>query len=323
MEIKEIQQKLNDELSKRKYGSRPDELYEPIRYFLNLGGKRLRPLLCLLSYSLFKDDIEEAIEPAIGIELFHNFTLLHDDIMDEAPLRRGKATIHEKWNSHIAILSGDAMFVKSCQSVSSVDPSILKTVLNGFNRTALEVCEGQQMDMNFETSDSVNVEDYLEMIRLKTAVLLGFSLELGAIIAGQDESISKKLYQIGMNAGIGFQIKDDYLDVFGEKDKFGKQLGGDIIANKKTYLLLKANELSKGKEKEELEKWINASNFDESEKVQAIISLYKSLKIDELSLGIANEYFQKARASLVEMNISENSKTRLISFLETLINRDH
>lgn len=323
MQIKSLQNQINEALVKREYGSHPPELYEPIRYFINLGGKRLRPILCLLSHQMFKDDYLEAFEAALGIELFHNFTLLHDDIMDEAPMRRGRQTVHEKWNNHIAILSGDTLFVKSYQSIAAVSPKILPSVLSAFNRTALEVCEGQQIDMNFESRDDVTVDEYLEMIRLKTAVLLGFSLELGALIAGADDDRIDQLRSIGVNAGIGFQLKDDLLDVFGEQQKVGKQLGGDIISNKKTFLLLKALEMANDDQKQALEHWLKLEEFDENEKVNAVKGIFTELEVDKLTGKLVNNYFDRSLKLLKSLTIAEEKKQALIEFLTSLMQREH
>ena len=240
---------IEKEISKQKFGNEPDSLYEPIRYIMNIGGKRLRPLLTLLSYSLYKEDAEKIVSYAVGVEAFHNFTLMHDDIMDNATLRRGKATVHEKWNTNTAILSGDVMLVSVYDLFLGIEDSMLKQVLKTFNRCAAQVCEGQQWDMEFETREDVTQDEYIEMTRRKTAVLLGFSLELGAILAGAPQEDQRLLRNFGINAGIGFQLKDDWLDVFADKDKLGKQIGGDIVANKKTFLLLKALELAEGNQK--------------------------------------------------------------------------
>lgn len=322
MEIKSLQNQINDALSKREYGEHPSELYEPIRYFIGLGGKRLRPVLCILSHYMFSEENLESFEPALGIELFHNFTLLHDDIMDEAPLRRGKATVHEKWNSHIAILSGDAMLVKAYQSIVSVPVEIMPDVLSAFNRTGLEVCEGQQYDMNFESRNDVTVDEYLEMIRLKTAVLLGFSIELGGIIAKIDQERIEQLRSIGINAGLGFQLKDDLLDVFGEKEKVGKQVGGDIISNKKTFLLLKALELANNAQRKELEHWIGLKDFDEKEKVESVKNIFLEIGIDKITQSIVDNYFDRSMNLLNSFSVSEQRKKPLMSFLNNLMNRD-
>ena len=257
------------EIKKQTFGSQPKSLYEPIRYIMLLGGKRLRPLLAMLSYSLYRSDPEKIVKYAITIEAFHNFTLLHDDIMDKAPLRRGKATVHEKWNVNTAILSGDVMLVKVYDQFLDLDGDVLKEVLRIFNQCAAEVCEGQQWDMEFETKTKVTEAQYIEMIRLKTAVLLGFSLELGALLANANSEERQALKEFGTNIGIGFQLKDDLLDVYADKNKFGKQVGGDILANKKTYLLIKAKEKARGKDKQELEQWLAAKKFDKQKKVKA------------------------------------------------------
>jgi geranylgeranyl diphosphate synthase, type II len=322
MEIKSLQSQINEALQKKEYGVYPPELYDPIRYFIDLGGKRLRPILCILSHYMFSDDHLEAFEASLGVELFHNFTLMHDDIMDEAPIRRGKATVHEKWNSHIAILSGDTMFIKAYQSIAAVHAEILTDVLLTFNKAGIEVCEGQQIDMNFENRSDVTVEEYLEMIRLKTAVLLGFSMELGGIIAKTSLEKREQLRSVGVNAGLGFQLKDDLLDVFGEQAKVGKQVGGDIISNKKTFLLLKALELSSPKQKEILNYWLSLKEFDESEKVQAVKKIYEDLNIYSITHDLVNSYFERSLQLLSSLNISEDRKQPLVQFLDNLMKRD-
>ncbi|MBI1768698.1 MAG: polyprenyl synthetase family protein [Bacteroidetes bacterium] len=286
-----------------------------------LGGKRLRPMLTLLSYSLYKNDVEKIIQYAVAVEAFHNFTLLHDDIMDQAPLRRGKKTVHEKWNVNTAILSGDVMVVKVYEMFLGLEESKLKAVLKIFNPCAAEVCEGQQWDMEFETKPKVTEQQYLEMIRQKTAVLLGFSLELGAALAGASETDQKALRDFGTNIGIGFQLKDDLLDVYANKKKFGKQVGGDIIANKKTFLLIKALEKAKGNQKKELGKWLSSKKFDQGNKVKAITSIYNELDIRALTEKKMNYYFNRGFANL--NRLSKNKKANsLIEFTKNLINRE-
>ena len=226
------------ELGKIEYPNSPSKLYQPIEYVMGLGGKRMRPILLLMAYQLFDENIEKAIPPALGIEIFHNFTLLHDDIMDNAPIRRGQQTVHEKWDNNVAILSGDTMLVQVYQLLSDVDKSIVKEVLSVFNKAATQVCEGQQWDMDFETQENVQLADYMKMIENKTAVLLAASLQIGGITAGASKESQNNLYHFGLNMGIAFQLKDDLLDAFGNPDEFGKQIGGDIKANKKTFLLL-------------------------------------------------------------------------------------
>ncbi len=321
MKFEEYRKLIEAEIKKQKFGSQPPSLYEPIRYIMALGGKRLRPLLTVLSYSLYKKDVKKIIPYAVAVEAFHNFTLLHDDIMDQAPLRRGKATVHEKWNVNTAILSGDVMLVKVYEMFLGLEEKKLKAVLRIFSQCAAEVCEGQQWDMEFETKKKVTELQYIKMIWQKTAVLLGFSLELGALLADASESDQKALREFGINIGIGFQLKDDLLDVYADKKKFGKQVGGDIIANKKTFLLIKALEKAKGKTKTELENWLGAKKFDKRKKVSAVTSIYNELKIDELTEKKANHFFEKGFNNL--SSLSKNKKVNsLIEFTRDLIDRE-
>ncbi len=311
---------IEQEIKNQPFGSQPKSLYEPIRYIMSLGGKRLRPLLALLSYSLYKNDPEKIVKYATTIEAFHNFTLLHDDIMDKAPLRRGKATVHEKWNVNTAILSGDVMLVKVYDQFLDLDGEMLREVLRIFNQCAAEVCEGQQWDMEFETKTKVAEAQYIEMIRLKTAVLLGFSLELGALLAKASKEDRLALKEFGTNIGIGFQLKDDLLDVYADKNKFGKQVGGDILANKKTYLLIKAKEKARGKDKEELEQWLSAKKFNKQKKIKAVTTLYDTLGIAQLTERKIEEYFNKGFQQLDKLKDS-SQKQQLISFTQNLITR--
>ncbi len=308
------------EIKKQKFGAEPKSLYEPIRYIMGLGGKRLRPLLTLLSYSLYKNDPDKIVRYATAVEAFHNFSLLHDDIMDNAPLRRGKATVHEKWNVNTAILSGDVMLVKVYDLFLSLDEKKLKAVLKAFNICAAEVCEGQQWDMEYETKSKVSQAEYIKMIRLKTAVLLGFSLELGAILGDAPEVERIALREFGINIGIGFQLKDDLLDVYGDKNKFGKQVGGDIIANKKTFLLINALERAKGKNKLELSKWLSTKKFNKQQKVKAITAIYDSLGIARLTEKKIEAYFDRGFESLAKVKLSADKK-HLIAFTRDLIMR--
>lgn len=309
---------LNENLNKE-----PLELYQPQQYILSLGGKRIRPLLTLVGCDLFDGDINEAIHAANTVELFHNFSLIHDDIMDNAPLRRGKATVHEKWNTNIGILSGDAMLVEAYKELAKCKPEHLQALLNLFNQTASEVCEGQQMDMNFETETQVSIDSYIHMISLKTAVLLGCSLQMGAIIAGEDETTQKHIYTFGKEIGIAFQLKDDILDVFGDTDKVGKQSGGDIISNKKTFLLLKSLELASGSQLAELTSWIEKKEFDKSEKVNAVKAVYNQLNILEISEAELNRHYNSALKNLDSLTCDEAKKNNLLGFAETLMGREH
>ena len=301
----------------------PENLYDPIGYLLHLGGKRLRPLMALLSYNLYGDSPESALDASVGIEVFHNFTLMHDDIMDEAPLRRSMPTVHMKWNPNIAILSGDVMFVKAYELIMRVEDTKLRPILDAFNGCAKRVCEGQQIDMDFEAKVEVLEDEYIEMIRLKTAVLLGFCMELGAIIGGAPDSHVKALKSFGENLGIGFQLKDDILDVYADQDKFGKQVGGDIIANKKTFLWIEAWKNADKETRETLEYWLNKESFDPEEKVRNITNLFDLLNIKSISESKMNQYFDKAIVILQELNILDDKKQLLLSFSQQLIAREH
>ena len=315
-------EKLQIEFDRHSYGDAPVELYEPITYIMSLGGKRFRPLLTLLAASIFDTDVDKAIKPAMAVEVFHNFTLMHDDIMDRAPLRRGMPTVHEKWDANTAILSGDVMLIRAYDLLLDVSQSKLRTVLNRFNQTAAEVCEGQQLDMNFEKRWDVSEEEYIGMIRLKTSVLLGFALELGGMIAGADEETTNLLYSAGENMGIGFQLKDDLLDVYGDPAKFGKQVGGDIIANKKTFLLIEALSKAEGNLKAELDKWIGLEKFDNAEKVAAVTGIYDALDIRAFTEHKINEYFSRGMASLQQLRTDSVQKEVLLQFVEQLVARE-
>ena len=315
-------QTLQNEFEQHSYGQNPAELYEPIRYIMSLSGKRFRPLLTLLSTSIYSDDWQKAIKPAMAVEVFHNFTLMHDDIMDKAPLRRGKETVHEKWNANTAILSGDVMLIKAYDLLLDIPKDALRSVIARFNQTAAEVCEGQQLDMNFETRWNVTEIEYLEMIRLKTSVLLGFALELGGIIGGADQESTQLLYAAGENMGIGFQLKDDLLDVYGDPEKFGKQVGGDIISNKKTFLLIEALTQASGEEKTELEKWISEENFNSEEKVEAVRNIYEKLQIRTITQEKIDDYFARGINSLEQLKIDEERKQPLLQFVHQLVDRE-
>jgi geranylgeranyl diphosphate synthase type II len=303
---------IEEEIARQAYGTTPRSLYEPIRYIMNLGGKRIRPLLTCMGYSMFKDDVEKVVPVAVCVEMFHNFTLMHDDIMDNAPLRRGKPTVHEKWNVSTAILAGDVMLVKVYEAMlDRLSEQQVGEALSIFNKAAIEVCEGQQLDMEFENAKRVTEEQYLAMIRLKTAVLLGFSLELGALLAGASDDDRTALRRFGINMGIGFQLHDDYLDVYAAGKKFGKQVGGDISSNKKTYLLIKALELAKGKTRTELLKWIGAKRFVRSQKVKAITRIYDNLGVPALTQEKTQGYFDQALIDLSAVTGKQRKSTRV------------
>lgn len=315
--------KLEHHITSHNFGESPQELYEPITYIMSLGGKRIRPLLSLLAYGIYGKNPEDILSQASAVEVFHNFTLMHDDIMDNAPLRRGKATVHEKWNSNIAILSGDVMLVRAYDLLLGTEPDLLPEVIRLFNQTAAEVCEGQQLDMNFETYETVYEEQYLNMIRLKTAVLLGFALQLGAILAGAEKEDAQKLYDFGVNIGVGFQLKDDLLDVYADKAKFGKQVGGDIISNKKTFLLLKALELSKGSDAEELNHWLSLQDFDKEEKVNAVKGIYEKLGIKALTEAKMQNYFDAGFRQLESIHFkNEDYFQTLSAIVQDLVHRE-
>ncbi|MBL6657395.1 MAG: polyprenyl synthetase family protein [Flavobacteriales bacterium] len=308
--IDQLRTLVEQELLSLKYPSTPADLYAPIDYILSLGGKRMRPILLLLSYQLYKKDIKAALRPAIAIEVFHNFTLLHDDIMDEAPVRRGQSTVHTKWNENVAILSGDAMLIQSYQYLSELPKESLIECLSVFNTMALKVCEGQQYDMDFEIQAEVDLKSYLKMIEYKTAVLLGASLKMGAIMGGADKKDAENLYEFGRKIGIAFQLKDDLLDIFGDTNAFGKQLGGDIIANKKTCLYLKALSLSDGSEKMELVNLYSSETINSTEKVEKVKQIYASLEIETHINALINEYYENAMKSLsaIDKDILELEK---------------
>lgn len=323
--MKQFLPALEAEITQMDLGQNPIELYEPIRYLMSLGGKRMRPVLSLLAYSVFKDDWQVAVRPALSIEIFHNFTLMHDDIMDKAPLRRGKQTVHEKWNENIAILSGDVMLVKAYDYLNEAENMSLadfQYVLKRFNKTAAEVCEGQQFDMNFENRESVSIEAYIEMIRLKTSVLVGFSLELGALLAGTSREMASQMHRIGELVGIGFQLKDDLLDVYGDPIKFGKQVGGDILANKKTFLLINALEKAEGTQADDLQFWLNHPNPDPAEKIKAITQLYTLLSIDKQTSIEIQSYFDQAFELMSNLDITEQGKLSLQNFMAGLVDRE-
>jgi geranylgeranyl diphosphate synthase type II len=298
----------------------PKELYEPENYILSLGGKRLRPLLALVACDLFDKDPKHALNSALAVELFHNFSLIHDDILDAAPLRRNKATVHVKWNTNIAILSGDVMLVKASQVLESYDFKEFKKLNTLFNKTAIEVCEGQQYDMNFESEKNVTVEDYLHMITNKTAVLLGCSLKMGAINANAPESDQNNLYEFGKHLGLAFQLLDDLLDAFAiDAEKFGKQIGGDIIANKKTFLLLKAFELANEKQQKELTKLLKTK--DTSKKIDGILAIYNNLNIKEICQQEADKHTLMAIDCLAKISANVSKKESLKHFANELLNR--
>ena len=320
--IEQLQYLVNKAIADTKYTEQPAELYEPISYLMQLGGKRMRPVLVLIATEMFDGNVLKALDAAIGIELFHNFTLMHDDIMDKAPLRRGKPTVHAKWNESAAILSGDVMFVEAYKLMIKVEDSILREVLAIFSDTASGVCQGQQADMNFEKRDEVSLAEYLEMIRQKTAVLLAGSMQIGALIGGAVPDQANLLYEFGENLGLAFQLQDDILDVYGNPEKFGKQVGGDILSNKKTFMLIKAKELATGNTKSEIDQWLNRSD-DPFAKVEAITSIYNLLEVRKLAEIEMEEYVNKALRALELISVDRSKKDLLRGFAEQLLIREN
>ena len=311
--------KIKSELNKLNLNNTPKELYEPIKYILKIKSKKIRPILSILAYKLKKNNWQEIVQYVIAIELFHNFTLIHDDIIDNATLRRGKKTIHNKWNNNVGILSGDLLMIIANKIFSDLPLRIMQKVLNRFNEIAIKICEGQQYDMNYENEKSITEKQYINMIRLKTATLIGFSLELGGILSKMKDLDIKNLYKFGEFIGIGFQLQDDYLDVFGDK-KFGKKIGGDILLNKKTYLLIKLLESTNEKEKIIINNWINNSNTP-NQKIEAITRLMKDKNINSITELVINDYFNKAFDYLKKIDIKNSKKNELIKFSKELINR--
>lgn len=321
LNIKQIQELINTELDSIDFIAEPKQLYAPIAYTMAQGGKRIRPVLCLMAAQLFGQDIKKVMYPALGVEVFHNFTLLHDDIMDNAHVRRNKPTVHKKWNANAAILSGDAMMIKAHQFVCQCEAEKLPKAISLFNSVALGVCEGQQYDMEFETRNDVTVDEYLEMIRLKTAVLLAGSLKLGAILANAPEKDAELIYQFGINIGMAFQLQDDYLDSFGDQQTFGKKIGGDIVANKKTFLLLTALQKAKDNDKSNLNQWVNVQNDDNEEKIAAVKKIYQKLAVDTESKTKMQTYYDTAIDCLLKVDGNKTVKQELIDYASNLMER--
>lgn len=317
----ELQEILKKEINTTQIGREPFTLYDPINYILESGGKRIRPALVLLACNLFTDDLSQAIKPAIGLEIFHNFTLLHDDIMDKADIRRGNPTVHKKWDENTAILSGDAMLIKAYDCFFDCQSPNFREILKVFNQTAIEVCEGQQYDMEFELRDDVKEEEYLRMIELKTSVLLAGALKIGALIGGASEKDSDLLYEFGRNIGLAFQLQDDYLDVYGDVNVFGKEIGGDIVANKKTFLMIKAKYLAKESKAEALNNLLIDNNIDRNQKVKLVTEIYNKLNIKEIVQERILEYTQNALNQIDQVDVENGKKTELKNLAGKLINR--
>lgn len=318
--LKHLLQEIEKEINSMKWPSKPDGLYEPLSYFLGIGGKRMRPLMSLMSAEMFGANPLDAMPAAMSVELFHNFSLIHDDIMDEAPLRRSMPTVHTKWNQNTAILSGDVMLIKSYQQLAAYKEN-LHELFTIFNDTAVGIWEGQQMDMNFETRDDVSIEEYLEMIRLKTSVLLGCSLKMGAVVGGADKNNADKIYSFGQDLGIAFQIKDDILDLYGDPEKFGKQIGGDIIANKKTLLYLLALEHGTAEQKAELKRLEEEKDLDK--KVASVRSIFDAIGVLGMSEERMKKYETQALQALSEVSVEKERKADLESLAFYLMNRQN
>ena len=321
--ISELQASLNLAIEKIPFQAEPAELYEPISYILTLGGKRLRPALVLMAADMYGLDIVKAMPQALGIELFHNFTLMHDDIMDQAPLRRGKTTVHEKWDTNIGILSGDALFVKAYQYIVKAEPEHLPALMNLFNQTALEVCEGQQFDMNFETQEEVSMNSYLKMIQFKTAVLLACALKSGALIAGAPLEDQNNLYKFGIHIGLAFQLMDDILDVYGDQKDFGKQIAGDILCNKKTCLYIKAFECASREQRKVLDYYFAHQDFNSEEKIAKVMEVYAELNVRTACREMMDEHYNIAMNYLNTVKLKESRKQTLLQFTDLLMVREN
>lgn len=321
MELSKYQQSFLNYLQNQDFDREPKNLYAPVDYILQLGGKRLRPILTLIACDIISGSFEKALPAAMAVETFHNFTLVHDDIMDEAPLRRGKETVHHKWDINTGILSGDAMLILAYQYFENYEPVIFQKLAKLFSKTAIEVCDGQQLDVDFETRNDVTINEYIKMITLKTSVLVGAALKMGAIVAEASDTQADELYNFGVNLGIAFQLQDDYLDTFGNPETFGKQIGGDIIENKKTYLYLKCLDVANNEDAEKLKFFFNQKLEDNSVKVPEVTRIFEKNDIPNLIQGLIKEYTNKSFENLNQLNISESARESLINFGKNLMVR--
>ena len=319
----ELFEKVNTFIEKLPYNREPKSLYEPIQYVLSLGGKRIRPVLMLLGYNLWKDDPESILMQAAALETYHNYTLLHDDLMDNADLRRGHETVHKKWNANQAILSGDSMLVLAYERMAQCAADKLSQVLAIFTETALEIGEGQQYDIDFERRTDVEEDEYIEMVRLKTSVLLACALKIGGALAGAPEQDLDNLYKFGERIGLAFQLQDDFLDVYGDPRVFGKAIGGDITSNKKTYMLINAFNHANDVQREELTRWITAKTFDRAEKVAAVTRLYNEIGVDKLALDKIASYFEQSKKYLDAVKVDDDKKTVLRQYAEKMMSRKY
>ena len=318
---KELLEKVNQYIANWNYSRQPQGLYSPIEYVLSLGGKRLRPVLMLMAYNLYKDNVDAVLPSAVGLETYHNYTLLHDDLMDRADMRRNKPTVHKVWNDNTAILSGDTMLVLAYQQMTLSETKHLKEVLDIFNKTALEIGEGQQYDMEFETRGDVTEDEYIEMIRLKTSVLLAAALKIGAVLGGASSEDADRLYEYGIQLGLAFQLQDDYLDVYGNEAQFGKKIGGDILCNKKTYMLINAMQRANNEQRDELKRWIEAQEYNPTDKIQAVTALYDAIGIRELCDKKIAYYFDCAERILAQVQVDDERKKTLRGYAASLVHR--
>ena len=314
--------KVNAHIESLDYAREPMNLYRPVQYILSLGGKRIRPAMMLMAYNMFRDDVERILDPALALEIYHNFTLLHDDLMDNADVRRGKPTVHKRWDANTAILSGDVMLTLADVYMSRVDDVYFREVMATFHTTSIEIAEGQQYDMDFETRSDVTEAEYIEMIRLKTSVLLACALKIGAILGGASKEDAEHLYRLGESIGLAFQLRDDYLDVYGDPKVFGKKIGGDILCNKKTYLYINALRLADQEQRAALDYWATATDIVPEEKVAAVTAIYTALGLPEMSRNIEEQYYRRAQASLEALSVAEDKKQVLREFMAALMERD-
>lgn len=319
---KEILTKVNEFIEQLPYDRQPQSLYEPVKYVLSIGGKRVRPVLMLLAYNLYKEDPERILMPACALETYHNYTLLHDDLMDNADVRRGLPTVHRKWDANTAILSGDSMLVLAYHRMLQCDADKQPEVMSLFTETALEIGEGQQYDMEFENRDDVTEEEYIEMIRLKTSVLLACAMKIGGILAGASAEDADNLYKFGEQVGLAFQLQDDLLDVYGDPKVFGKAVGGDITCNKKTYMLINAFQRANSEQRAELERWVSAKDFDRQEKVAAVTEIYNQIGIRQICEEKINYYFEESKKYLAKINVADERKQILLQYTAEMMKRE-
>ena len=323
MTSQEILKLVNNHLDSLADERQPRHLYEPIEYVLSLGGKRIRPTLMLLAYNLYREHPEDILMPACGIETYHNYTLLHDDLMDQADLRRGHETVHKRWDANTAILSGDSMLVLAYQRMAQCRPDKLKEVIDVFTQTALEIGEGQQYDMDFEKRDDVTEDEYIEMIRLKTSVLLACALKIGAILGDASVEDADNLYRFGEKIGLAFQLQDDFLDVYGDPKVFGKAIGGDIVSNKKTYMLINAFNRANAQQRAELERWTQLKDFDRQEKIDAVTALYNDMGIDRLAQDKMAAYYEESKKYLAAVHVPTEKKRELTAYAQQMMKRTY